>query len=137
MGGKRISSLNMGIQARKIEALFPDSVLTYSAAQLNWRHTVTPSPLSGSYDLKLIYKKGRHPSVYVVSPQLELHEDCDALPHVYNTKKQWLCLYNKPGNEWNSGLLIADTVIPWACEWLVHYECWLATGDWHGGGTVH
>ena len=25
----------------------------------------------------------------------------------------------------------------WAIEWLYHYELWLITGDWLGGGTVH
>lgn len=27
-----------------------------------------------------------------------------------------------------------ETVIPWTSEWLLHYEVWLATGDWHGRG---
>ena len=31
-------------------------------------------------------------------------------------------------------MLIADTIVPWTCEWLVHYEIWFATGEWHGGG---
>ena len=31
-------------------------------------------------------------------------------------------------------MLIADTIVPWTCEWLIHYEIWLATGEWHGGG---
>ena len=29
---------------------------------------------------------------------------------------------------------IAETIIPWASEWLLHYEIWLATGEWQGGG---
>jgi hypothetical protein len=32
---------------------------------------------------------------------------------------------------------IIDTIIPWTSEWLLHYECWLATGKWHGGGIHH
>lgn len=31
-------------------------------------------------------------------------------------------------------MLIADTIVPWASEWLLHYEYWLSTGTWHGGG---
>ena len=31
-------------------------------------------------------------------------------------------------------MLIADTIVAWTCEWLIHYEIWLATGEWHGGG---
>ncbi|KGH44954.1 hypothetical protein IN07_20325 [Modestobacter caceresii] len=30
--------------------------------------------------------------------------------------------------------LIADTVVPCISEWLFHYELWLSTGEWHGGG---
>ena len=29
---------------------------------------------------------------------------------------------------------IADTIVPWTAEWLVHYEIWLVTGEWYGGG---
>jgi hypothetical protein len=31
-------------------------------------------------------------------------------------------------------MLIADSTIPWTAEWLIFYEIWKATGDWHGGG---
>jgi hypothetical protein len=31
-------------------------------------------------------------------------------------------------------LSIADTIVPWTAEWLVHYEIWLMTGEWYGGG---
>jgi hypothetical protein len=31
-------------------------------------------------------------------------------------------------------MLIVDTTIPWTSEWLINYEIWLPTGDWHGGG---
>ena len=29
-------------------------------------------------------------------------------------------------------MLIVDTIVPWAAEWLLHYEIWLATGEWFG-----
>lgn len=41
------------------------------------------------------------------------------------------------GTEWNSGMLIANTIIPWASGWLFFYEFWLATGQWFGGGIPH
>ena len=31
-------------------------------------------------------------------------------------------------------MTIAKTILPWTSEWLVHYQLWLATGEWHGGG---
>ena len=78
--------------------------------------------------------KGEHPNVYVVSPTLALYPGEPKLKHVYDTKQQWLHLYYRKGREWNSSMFLADTVIPWTCEWLLHYEFWLATGTWHGGG---
>lgn len=38
--------------------------------------------------------------------------------------------------EWKPRMKLADTIVPWAAEWLLHYELWLATGEW-GGGGVH
>lgn len=31
-------------------------------------------------------------------------------------------------------MLIANTIVPWAVEWLFFYEVWLVTGEWGGGG---
>ncbi|MDY0295864.1 MAG: hypothetical protein RB296_00975 [Acidobacteriota bacterium] len=31
-------------------------------------------------------------------------------------------------------MIIAKTIVPWASEWLIFYELWLATGEWLGGG---
>jgi hypothetical protein len=33
-------------------------------------------------------------------------------------------------------MLIADSTVPWSVEWLIYYEIWKATGDWHGGGEL-
>lgn len=133
----KIHTLNMALQAGKIRSLFPASSLNYNQSVLTWFCTLTPSPLSAPYEVKVIYKRDEHPNVYVVNQRLQLREGEDKLPHVYSTPDQWLCLYYRKGREWNSGMLIADTVIPWTCEWLLHYECWLATGEWHGGGIHH
>ncbi|MFR1627012.1 MAG: hypothetical protein ACLSU6_08680 [Thomasclavelia ramosa] len=60
----------------------------------------------------------------------------DDFPHKYhkNIKKQevQLCL-NMP-YEFDYSFRLVDTVIPWTQEWLYHYEIWLATGKWQGGG---
>jgi hypothetical protein len=31
-------------------------------------------------------------------------------------------------------MAIAETTLPWACDWIVCYEFWLITGVWRGGG---
>jgi hypothetical protein len=53
---------------------------------------------------------------------------------VYDTEKQHLCIYYKRAKEWDETKFIADTIIPWTSEWLLHYEIWVATGTWQGGG---
>lgn len=133
----KIHPLNMAMQAGKIKSIFPACSLSYNQNELTWKHTITPSPLSAQYEIKISYIRGENPNVYVVNPKLELYPGEVKLPHVYNTSKQWLCIYYRKASEWRSDMYIADTVIPWTSEWLLHYECWLATGIWHGGGIHH
>jgi hypothetical protein len=124
----------MALQAGKIKSLFPNSKVSFDHNKLIWVHTICPSALSECYDIKLIYCRGQHPSIYVIKPKLKLFIGATKLPHVYDNERQHLCLYYKPTKEWNSDMLLVETVIPWTCEWLLHYEIWVGTGTWHGGG---
>lgn len=126
--------INILVQAAKIRKYFPDTKVTTRQNRLVWKGTLTPTPLSDSYDIKLEYKVGYNPCVYVINKKLNLFPGIERLPHVYSTEKQWLCVYYRKAREWNSQQLIADTIIPWTSEWLYHYENWLATGKWFGRG---
>ena len=57
------------------------------------------------------------------------------MPHQFGfdekSKSVKLCLQRR---DWDSEQLIADTYMPWAMEWLVFFEPWLATGEWLGDG---
>ena len=119
--------------------MFPKSeVKRNNENWLTWTHLITPSPLSGTYKVLLKYAKNHGIEFYVIEPNpLELAKDITVLPHVYSTPKQQLCLYSPRNYEWNVGMLYVETIIPWACEWLYHYELWVSTGIWHGGGIVH
>lgn len=64
-----------------------------------------------------------------MTPKLRALPDSD-IPHRF--KDGCLCLHLN--GEWDSTMLISETIIPWTAEWLLHYELWLATGEWHGGG---
>lgn len=66
----------------------------------------------------------------LADPTDALHPGTLTLPHIYPGNE--LCLYY-PG-EWHDDMLLATTVIPWTAEWLMHYELWLVTGHWSGGG---
>ena len=130
----KIYPLNMAIQAEKIRHLFPESNVMYNQTILTWKYSLRPSPLSAEYDVRLVYRRDEHPNMYVVNQKLELYKESEKLPHVYDNERQRLCLYFKKTHEWNSAMFISETIIPWTSEWLLHYECWLSTGIWHGGG---
>lgn len=105
---------------------------------LQWIGTLKSSPIGDDYKVKLTYELGKNPNIYVLEPTpLKLADGKKSLPHVYDNKKQRLCLYYPDGKEWNSSKSIAQTIMVWAIEWLYHYELWLITGEWLGGGTVH
>lgn len=126
-------------QAGALKSYFPDSHIRQKGNyELFWKHSVKPSPLSNSYELLLHYNSNKGINMYVLKPKpLQLYKGKISLPHVYNTEKQQLCLYYPKDKEWNPSMYYVQTIIPWACEWLVHYELWLSTGVWHGGGISH
>lgn len=102
---------------------------------LTWEGTLKSSPIGTDYLIKVSYKKNGVPQTFVVEPKnLKLPLGKTKLIHVYNHQKQRLCLYYPKAKEWNNTKTIASTIIPWAIEWLYHYETWLITGEWTGGG---
>lgn len=135
MVGIRKQEISLLIQANKLRSYFPDSKYSIRCNTLIWKGYLKPSELSATYMIKVVYQREKHPNVYVLEPKkLVLAEGETELKHVYDTKKQHLCIYYKKAKEWSENKLIADTIIPWTSEWLLHYEYWVATGTWHGGG---
>lgn len=133
----KIKALSIAKQAFGIRQLVPGSkIVTEKDQRLIWTNEITPSPLGESYTVKLIYELWDVPKAYVTKPlPLSKATAKTELPHCYDQKKQRLCLYYPDGKEWNKTLLLAKTVIPWIYDWLFHYEIWVATGDWTGGGV--
>lgn len=100
--------------------------------------SLQPTEFSPIYTLKVVYKSlNKHPKVFLLESELKTRDN-EKIPHNYGYKNingyryLELCLYY-PG-EWNSRMLISDTIIPWASEWLYFYEIWLLSGVWTGGG---
>jgi hypothetical protein len=125
-------------QAGALRSYFPDSeIIRKGENELVWVAHITPSPLSEIYRVKLHYKRGKFIKVLVLEPKLKLAEGKDKLPHVYSTPEQQLCLYFPKNNEWHTGMFYVKSLIPWASEWLYHYEFWVGSGEWHGGGIDH
>jgi hypothetical protein len=134
---QKTKPIPIAVQALHIKRMFSESkVNTVHDQQLIWTHSITPSPLGDLYKVKLVYYIDQAPKIYVVAPKpLPLARGKARLPHCYDQKEQRLCLYYPDGKEWNKTMLLANTVIPWTYEWLYHYEIWLGTGEWTGGGV--
>lgn len=104
--------------------------VTIKRSRLSWTGELQPTPLSVTYTVRIGYAVGeRAPAVTVLRPELRA-DDVESLPHVYAQDRLCLCY---PW-QWTNGKLIAFTIVPWAAEWLLHFEFWKATNIWHGGG---
>ncbi|KKX51795.1 hypothetical protein [Sphingobacterium sp. IITKGP-BTPF85] len=133
----RIKRPSLAEQYIALKRAFPESLMESDMiTYFTWEGTLRSSPLGDEYLIKINYTLGNVPKIYVIGPKvLKLALGKDRLPHVYKQKEQQLCLF--VSSEWNTGRMIAYTIIPWIIEWLFHYELWLIDGDWKGGGTEH
>jgi hypothetical protein len=88
----------------------------------------------------VLYALGRAPIALVDQPALITRDDQALIPHTYaptNELPLRPCLYYPPDGDWGPDRSLATTIIPWLIQWLLHYEAWLATGVWSGGGVDH
>lgn len=122
-------SLTPAQQAVALRAVFPDAEVSMGPSGLVWLGMITPTPLARTYTMRISYSLGKYPRVVVVDPPLEPDEK-GTLPHFF--REGSLCLHE--AHEWDRSMLIVDTIIPWAAEWLAYYELWKRTGQWYGDG---
>ena len=103
--------------------------------KLIWKGNLRPSAISNTYPVALEYSIGWKPKVFVSGDGVKKIDDPD-FPHVFHRdiEKNEIQLCLCYGDDFTSEMLIAETYIPWAIEWLYYYEIWLVTGEWCGGG---
>lgn len=129
----RWKPLTMAQQAWKMHSRWPGFLFKpESTAASMWTGDLQPTALSDTYKIQVRYVLGFNPKIRVLSPALRTVSDEERIPHRYPDGS--LCLYQPAYGEWSSQRFISDTIIPWASLWLAHYEYWLSTGKWHGGG---
>lgn len=119
-------------EAQLLDDRYPNGQTALKAGVLQWTGELQPSEVSRQYRVHLHYAPPYHPRVFVRRPKLIVDTDGN-LPHIYPDGS--LCLHEP--DQWSPGDPIAKTILPWACEWLLHYEFWLATGEWCGSGGNH
>lgn len=131
----RQKSIRLIDQMIALKRAYPEACCDICRDVLYWSGKMCPSPLSQTYTVRLKYKLKMYPCVTVQGQNLQKLDDPE-LPHKFHVDKEKqlieMCLFLSP--DFNSRMLLADTVIPWAVEWLYHYEIWLATNEWCGGG---
>ncbi|WP_020118767.1 hypothetical protein [Streptomyces canus] len=123
-------AINLGLQLASIRAVLPEAQGTVRGGELACTVALQPTPASQCYTVRIAYRHRHRPRVTVIDPPLTLHPRATALPHVYPGGD--LCLH-LPG-EWKEHMLLSHTILPWASEWLLHYELWRVTGRWAGSG---
>lgn len=124
-----------------------DARITDHDRTVVWEGILRPTPWSAFYSVTVSYTLGQSPKCIVTSPCLEELADGRKIPHTYandtRLKGTQLCLYlpyisgKNKASEWNSKLLLVETIVPWASLWLFYFEDWLASGEWQGGGVEH
>jgi hypothetical protein len=111
---------------------YPESEVILTRHELVWSGRLSPAEYSHSYEVVISHNLHLAPLVYVVRPRLEVVTG-KHLPHVFALNTLCLHTLSRP---WIASRLIADTLVPWASEWLFFYELWLATGgEWFGEGV--
>ena len=121
---------NVVIQGMQLQKAFPDSSCQFGHGSLVWEGTIQPTSVSESYRVRLEYRHGKLPKVRLIDPEIECR-DGSRPEHLYPDGS--LCVFFPRHREWNHSMPLAKTIVPWVSEWLLHYEVWLATGEWRGG----
>jgi hypothetical protein len=74
------------------------------------------------------------PHILILDPPLRERTD-QPLQHVYRRAHPTrICAWDPKENDWDPSQSIADTVIPYAIQWLCSYELWRVSGDWPAPG---
>nr|WP_143545509.1 hypothetical protein [Rhodococcus sp. 15-1154-1] len=134
MAKPRGRQLTVAHQAGRLKQQFQDEPgPIVKKGELVWSVTLQPTPISVHYKVGVRYRHRQRPTVKVLHPTLDTRPN-EPLPHIFPRNE--LCLYYKDefiGTEH----FIADTIIPWASEWLYFYEQWMSTGAWFGAEAPH
>lgn len=129
--------LNVARQLGDLKRLYPDGHGRLVSNHLIWQYHLKPSAFSRTYLIQIEYYLGTYPEVLVLNPRPRDLAGGRNPPHVYSGLGDPLCLFYPAAREWDSSMLISRTIVPWTCEWLFHFEAWLFSGKWEGGGTSH
>jgi len=138
---------------RQIAAMRRDwpawEVVTRVGECATWRGPLCPTTIT--YEVEIRYRIPlaiENGTVYTTQPRVTV----EALAphflspvaielHLYwpareDSSPPTLCLFDPHAHpvQWSVEDLLAETTLPWTCEWLLYFEGWLVTRSWEGGG---
>lgn len=126
----RTKPLSLPVQDLHVKSRFPGFRNTGNWKCANWVGDLRPQHVSPVYTVKIRYRLGSTPKVWVQRPTVD-----ERSPHLYRDGS--LCLFYPKDASWHSGMKIADMIIPWISDWLLYYELWQDTGKWLGPEAPH
>jgi hypothetical protein len=133
-------------QFERMRSEYPGFILIQNLPWLLMWHGQL-KPLAKAYTIQILYSAvnlrcagidSRKVHVEVIEPILARRAAAPdkAIPHIFSSvsmpSRPRLCLHRR--EDWDPSMYIADSIVPWAAEWLVAYEGWRATGTWYAGG---
>ncbi len=141
--------LSVADQDKRIRQLYPEFRLVLNCDFMGvWEGPLTP--VSKTYQIRITYLAYNvfhgfmlgNPieSVIVLNPPIgrDPRGTGERAQHVYYWDRHpdfpRLCLHDPVANDWHWNMLIAETLIPFAIDWLFWHEDWVATGLWRGKG---
>ena len=133
-----LGALNIDQQRAHMKAVWPkftERGIDRKLQEVRWVGTYRPQFVP--FTLELRYRLLAMPEVRVLNPMLtRLPNNPEGeLPHVYPPADDpTLCLFDPRESQWEPTMYLADTIVPWAFDWVACYELWLMTGRWTGGG---
>lgn len=133
---------SLGAQQARMSGRWPQfTFATLKGSMVRWKGTIRGFQKWHLIAIHWNPKSLEKPYVILLEPTLRPREGAtfDQIPHLIyyseHPELSGLCLFDPNGEEWSNKLLIADTTVVWAAEWLLYYELWHLDGIWRGGGV--
>lgn len=105
-------------------------------SRLIWTQTIQPHSLAHAYRCRLEHTLEEFPQMFCLDPQLTVLAVGRELPHVRTRVEPIeMCLFMRRIECWTDDMILANVAVPLASYWLAHFEEWLFSGHWRGGGT--
>jgi hypothetical protein len=114
-----------------IQERFPFLTTRMVGNKLICRGRIQPTATSTTYRIEVCYEPWSAPEVRILEPDIKSESK------LHFCKDGTLCLYDWREQPWQKRWKLAETVIPWAAEWLLFYEIYLLTGKWVGASSAH